>query len=79
MEQITTIINTKNVKQASLHIYDNGGDIEIKYFNEQMNVMMGYNTKTEEQRKYYERQYRQAYQIIQQGILDGKEYITLVL
>ena len=79
MEQISTIISTKNVKQALLHIYDNGGDIEIRYFNEQMNVMMVYNTKDEEQRKFYERQYRQAYQIIQDAILKYCDYITLVL
>ena len=79
MEQISTIISTKNVKQASLHIYDNGGSIEIVYVGESMPTMLGYNTKDEEQRKYYERKYRQAYQLIQQAILEGKEYVTLVL
>lgn len=79
MEQISTIISIKNVKQASLHIYDKGGSIEIAYIGESMPTALGYNTKDEDETNFYEQKYRQAYQIIQQGILDGKDYITLVL
>ena len=79
MEQISTIISTKNVKQASLHIHDKGGSIEIVYIGESMPTILGYNTEDEDKINFYEQKYRQAYQIIQQGILDGKDYITLVL
>lgn len=77
MEQISTIISTKNVKQASLYIHDEGGRIEIVYIDQAMPTILGYYTK--EEINFYEQKYRQAYQIIQQAILDGKDYITLVL
>lgn len=79
MEQTSTIISTKNVKQASLHIHDEGGRIEIVYKGESMPTILGYNNKDEDEINFYEQKYRQAYQIIQQAILEGKEYVTLVL
>ena len=79
MEQISTIISTKNVKQASLHIYDNGGSIEIVYKGESMPTILGYNNKDEEEINFYEQKYRQAYQIIQDAILKYSDYVTLVL
>ena len=79
MEQISTIISTKNVKQASLYIHDKGGSIEIVYKGESMPTILGYNNKDEEEINFYEQKYRQAYQIIQDAILKYSDYVTLVL
>lgn len=79
MEQITTIISTKNVKQATLYIHDKGGSIEIVYMDQSMPTILGYDTKDEDKINFYEQKYRQAYQIIQDAILKYCDYVTLVL